>query len=74
MPDKKKKEVKKKEVSKEVTNKEFDDLLIIIQEMQENLDFINDKLARVLDRMGLEWSKRKIRNLQLMIWKMYALI
>ena len=54
MPDKKKKEVKKKEVSKEVTNKEFDDLLIIIQEMQENLDFINDKLARVLDRMGLE--------------------
>ena len=25
-----------------------------VDEMQKNLDFINAKLARVLDRMGLE--------------------
>ena len=54
MPEKKE-ETKSKEVKhKEVTGKEFDEVLEIINEMQKNIDFINDRLARVLDRMGLE--------------------
>tara|TARA_R100001082_G_scaffold107467_1_gene81393 strand:- start:509 stop:676 length:168 start_codon:yes stop_codon:yes gene_type:complete len=51
MSDKKKKEVKKEP---EVTGKEFNELVDIVGEIQQNVDFINDRLARVLERMGLE--------------------
>ena len=50
------KKIEKEEKTKQrdVTVKEFDTLLDLVEELQKNLDFINDKLARVLNRMGLE--------------------
>tara|TARA_R100000781_G_scaffold101836_1_gene65341 strand:+ start:476 stop:655 length:180 start_codon:yes stop_codon:yes gene_type:complete len=50
----KKKEVTKKEVAeKYITEDDFNNLLDVIEEMQENLHYINDKVARIIDRMGL---------------------
>jgi hypothetical protein len=31
-----------------------DTLLDIVEEMQKNLDFLNDRVQRMLDRMGME--------------------
>ena len=46
--------VKKKEVKEEyVSVEDFDKLIIIVEEMQANLNYINDKVARIIDRMGL---------------------
>tara|TARA_R110002012_G_scaffold37090_4_gene104279 strand:+ start:780 stop:929 length:150 start_codon:yes stop_codon:yes gene_type:complete len=47
---------KKKEEIKEkaITQKDIDSIWDVIDEMQKNLDFINSKLERVLNRMGLE--------------------
>ena len=54
----KKKEAKKETVKKEaaekfITEDDFNNLLDVIEEMQENLHYINDKVARIIDRMGL---------------------
>ena len=37
-----------------ITQTDIDAIWNTVDEMQKNLDFINAKLARVLDRMGLE--------------------
>ena len=44
-----------KEPAKKVSTKtdELNNLWDVIKEMQQNLDFINDKLQKVITRMGL---------------------
>ena len=37
-----------------VKESHINELWDIVDEMQENLDFINDKVKRILNRMGLE--------------------
>ena len=49
----KKKETKKEVAEKYITEDDFNNLLDVIEEMQENLHYINDKVARIIDRMGL---------------------
>ena len=49
MPDKKEKPTKKK-----VNYTHIDELWDVINEMQENLNFLNDKVDRILGRMGLQ--------------------
>lgn len=56
---KKKEEVKKvvKEVKKkdpEITQDQVNSIWNVIEEIQSNLNNVNDKLTRVLNRMGLE--------------------
>ena len=55
MPDKKK-ETKKKETPKVeyVTMNDLSNLYIIIKEIQENLDYINDRLERCMVRIGVD--------------------
>jgi len=43
--------IEKKEET--LTSKDIDNLLTLIEEMQKNLNYLNDKVARILDRMGL---------------------
>ena len=38
----------------DVKESHINELWDIVDEMQENLDFINDKVKRILNRMGLE--------------------
>ena len=49
MPTKKKEAVKKPEVR--MTH--IDEIWDVIGELQENLNFINDKLVRIMSRLGL---------------------
>jgi|TARA_Y100000593_G_scaffold87221_1_gene167344 hypothetical protein len=53
------KEVKKpvKKVVKDtfvVERKHIDDIWDVVEELQENVNFINDKLNRIMIRMGLQ--------------------
>jgi len=71
---KKKEEVKKvvKEVKKkdpEITQDQVNSIWNVIEEIQSNLNNVNDKLTRVLNRMGLEWSKQNKENQLIMKWK-----
>ena len=45
------KKIEKKEDT--LSSKDLDKLLTLIEEMQENLNYLNDKVVRILDRMGL---------------------
>ena len=49
-----KKTAAKYEKKNAVTKADLNAMWDTIDEMQKNLDFINEKLLRVLDRMGLE--------------------
>jgi len=49
-----KKTAEKYETKYAITKKDLDAMWETVDEMQKNLDFINAKLARVLDRMGLK--------------------
>tara|TARA_R110002020_G_scaffold8895_1_gene35701 strand:+ start:3062 stop:3214 length:153 start_codon:yes stop_codon:yes gene_type:complete len=42
------------EEKRKVEAAHIDEIWDTINEIQQNLDFINDKLKRILDRMGLE--------------------
>ena len=50
MPDKKK-EVKKK--NPEVTQQQLNAIWDVVEEIQKNLNILNDKVGRVLTRMGM---------------------
>ena len=49
-----KKTAEKYDKKNAITQTDIDAIWNTVDEMQKNLDFINAKLARVLDRMGLE--------------------
>tara|TARA_Y100001973_G_C5176180_1_gene322077 strand:- start:844 stop:1002 length:159 start_codon:yes stop_codon:yes gene_type:complete len=49
-----KKETKPKKEAFKMSRERYDELWDVIDEIQENLDFINTRLLRVMDRMGLE--------------------
>jgi len=49
-----KKTAAKYETKNAVTKADFNAMWDTINELQKNLDFVNEKLKRVLDRMGLE--------------------
>jgi|TARA_R100001530_G_scaffold76487_1_gene53711 hypothetical protein len=51
MPDKKE---KSGWIKKKVNHTHIDELWDVINEMQENINFLNDKVDRVLVRMGLQ--------------------
>lgn len=46
-----KKKVVKKEPEVKMTH--IDEIWDVMQELQENLDFINDKLSRIMSRLGI---------------------
>ena len=48
------KEKAKTKVAKVVKQQEIDDIWSVIEEIQNNLDFLNDKVQRILNRLGLE--------------------
>ena len=41
-------------IKSKASKKELDNIWNAIEEMQANLDFINDKLVRIMERMGIE--------------------
>ncbi len=57
MPTKKKESEKavkqSKKIDYKISKEDMDKLYDVINEMQENLNYVNDKLARIIDRMGL---------------------
>ena len=59
------KKIEKKEDT--LSSKDLDKLLTLIEEMQKNLNYLNDKVARILDRMGLNiWKQNNLENQHLM--------
>jgi predicted transcriptional regulator len=45
---------KKEPVKTGPTLRDVDEIWNVIEEMQKNLDYINEKLERIMNRMGLE--------------------
>jgi len=46
--------VKKVHISYVVEKKHIDDIWDVVEELQENVNFINEKLSRIMNRMGLQ--------------------